>query len=94
MAKAIFHDTVIAESADVVTVEGNAYFPPSAIRWEYFSKTAHTTLCPWKGTASYYSVAAGGESAENIAWAYEEPREAAANIKGHVAFYPSVKIEP
>lgn len=75
------------------SVEGNTYFPPDALIRSVFSETDHTTFCGWKGTASYYSVTVGGETAENVAWTYKDPKPEAANIKEFVAFYPMVKIE-
>ncbi len=92
--RAVLNDTVIAESDDTVIVEGNHYFPAGSIRSELFSPTDRTTVCPWKGTASYYTVSAGGETFDNVAWYYPEPKDAAAEIKDHVAFYGQVTIEP
>lgn len=93
MAKAIFNGTVVAESADTVIVEGNHYFPLTSIKGEHFTPHDRTSMCPWKGTASYYTVSAGGESAEAAAWFYPEPKEKAENIRDHVAFYPAVTVE-
>ncbi len=90
--KAVFNGTVIAESDETVVVEGNHYFPPESVDTEFFSPTDKTTVCPWKGTASYYDVSVGGESAANAAWYYPEPKEKAAQIKDHVAFYPAVTV--
>ena len=93
MARAIFNGTVVAESEDVEIVEGNVYFPPQAIEMRHLHPTDHSTVCGWKGTASYYSVQAGGEIAENAAWTYHEPKPEAANIRDYVAFYPVVRVE-
>lgn len=93
MPKAIFNGTVIAESDSTEMVEGNHYFPPSAVKWEFFSETDHATTCPWKGQASYYTIDVDGESKANAAWTYKQPKDAAANIKDHVAFYGSVEIQ-
>lgn len=90
--KAVWNDTVLAESDDTVVVEGNHYFPPDAIRREYFRESDHHTTCPWKGEASYYTLIANGETNENAAWTYPEPKEAAAQIKDHVAFWRGVKV--
>lgn len=93
MARAIFNGTVVAESEDVEIVEGNVYFPPQALKMRHLHPTDHSTVCGWKGTASYYSVQAGGKTAENAAWTYHEPKPEAANIRDYVAFYPVVRVE-
>lgn len=93
MARAHINGTVIAESDTTVVVEGNHYFPAESIKREFFSETDHSTGCPWKGTASYYSVTIDGETLDNVAWYYPEPLDAAAEIKNHVAFYPAVTVE-
>lgn len=90
--KAIFNNVVIAESDSTVVVEGNHYFPPHSIKREYFTPSSLNTICPWKGTASYYSVAVNGQESKNAAWYYPTPKEAAKQIKDHVAFYPVVKV--
>ena len=90
--KAIWNGQVIAESDDTVVVEGNHYFPSSAVRDEFFSATEHTTYCPWKGTANYYSLTVGGETNENAAWCYAEPMEAANNIRDRIAFWNGVEV--
>ena len=91
--RAVLNDEVIAESDDTVVVEGNHYFPADSIKAELFSPTDHSTVCPWKGTASYYTVTVGDESFENVAWHYPTPKEAAAEIKDRVAFYSKVTVE-
>ena len=91
--KAIVNDQVIAESDQTEVVEGNHYFPPNAVKKEYLKETSTHTTCPWKGEASYYTVAIGGEELKDAAWYYPQPKDAAQNIKDHVAFYPNkVKI--
>lgn len=90
--KAVWNDTVLAESDDTVVVEGNHYFPPDSLRREHFQESSHHTTCPWKGEASYYSVVAGGETNENAAWTYPSPKEAASQIKDHVAFWRGVEV--
>jgi len=92
MATAVFNGQVIADSDATVVVEGNHYFPPDSIDSQFFAEHERTSVCPWKGTASYYTVSAGGESAEAAAWYYPEPKDKAASIKGHVAFYPAVTV--
>lgn len=93
MARAIWHGQVIAESDEFEVVEGNVYFPPGAIRQEFFASSDHQSVCPWKGTASYYHVVVDGERNENAAWYYPQPKDAASNIKDHVAFWKGVKVE-
>jgi uncharacterized protein (DUF427 family) len=91
--RAVWNDVVLAESEDVVEVEGNAYFPPSSVRTEHFTPSQTTTVCPWKGTASYYTVAAAGSTNENAAWYYPNPLPAAENIRDHVAFWRGITVE-
>lgn len=90
--KAIWHDEVIAESDDIVTVEGNAYFPAASVRQDLLRPSTHTSNCPWKGTAHYHSLAVGGATNENAAWFYPEPKAATAEIKGRVAFWKGVTV--
>ena len=91
--KAVFNGTVIAESDETVVVEGNHYFPPSSVNFDYFSApTDHSTHCPWKGDAGYRDVTVGDQTAANAAWFYDEPFEKATHIKDHVAFYPAVTV--
>ena len=93
MPKAIWNGAVLAESDRCEVVEGNQYFPPDAVKREYFKPSATHTTCPWKGVASYYDVVVNGETNRDAAWYYPEPKEAARNIKGHVAFWRGVKVE-
>lgn len=90
--KAIWNNTVLAESDDTVVVEGNHYFPPASMRSEHFRKTDHHSVCPWKGTASYYDVIVGDAVNANAAWYYPAPKEAASEIKDRVAFWRGVEI--
>lgn len=92
MTKATWNDTVLASSEDIVKVEGNAYFPADALQREYFRPSVHTTVCGWKGTAHYYDVVVGDAVNENAAWYYPEPKEAAAEIRGRVAFWKGVRV--
>jgi len=94
MPRAIWNDAVLAESDACIVVEGNQYFPPDAIRDEYFRPSETHTVCGWKGTASYYDVVVNGETNRDAAWYYPAPKPAAANIAGHVAFWRGVRIEP
>ncbi len=93
MPRAVFNGKVLAESDDYEIVEGNVYFPPSAINREYFKDSGHNTMCPWKGVASYYSISVDGADVSDVAWYYPDPKRAAKKIKDYVAFYPAVKIE-
>ncbi len=93
MTKAIWNGAVLAESDQTEMVEGNHYFPPQTINREYFKENSHNTICPWKGTASYYTIEVNGQKNENAAWYYPNPKDAASNIKDHVAFWRGVKIE-
>ena len=90
--KAIWNGKVIAESEDTVIIEGNHYFPKSAIKWEYLDDSQTNTVCPWKGTASYYTVNVDGKSNEDAAWYYPSPSELAKSIKDRVAFWKGVEI--
>jgi len=93
MAKATWEGAVLAESDDIVTVEGNRYFPADALHREYFHPSSHTTVCPWKGTASYYDIEVNGKKNPAAAWYYPEPFEAAQQIRGRVAFWRGVRVE-
>jgi uncharacterized protein (DUF427 family) len=93
MAKAMWEGAVLAESNATVEVEGNQYFPPDAIHKEYFKPSEAHTECPWKGTASYYDVEVNGKRNAGAAWFYPEPKAAAKQIKGYVAFWKGVKVE-
>jgi uncharacterized protein (DUF427 family) len=93
MAKAIWEGEVLAESDQCVEVEGNQYFPPDSVKTNLLKPSATHTVCPWKGTASYYDVEAGGKSNHDAAWFYPEPKPAAKQIKDYVAFWKGVKVE-
>ena len=94
MAKATWNGRVIAESKDTVMVEGNHYFPPESLAREYLRESTHTSVCGWKGTASYYDVVVDGQVNANAAWYYPEPKEAARQITGRVSFWKGVTVEP
>lgn len=93
MPRAIWNGAVIAETDKFELVEGNVYFPPATLRMEFFKPTGTHTVCPWKGTASYYAVVVDGQENKDAAWYYPEPKPAAANIKDHVAFWRGVTVE-
>jgi uncharacterized protein (DUF427 family) len=90
--KAIWKDTVIAQSDDTVVVEGNHYFPADSVAQEILQSSDTTSVCPWKGTASYYSVVVDGETNPDAAWYYPETKDAANNIQGRVAFWKGVQV--
>jgi len=91
--KAIWRDAVLADSDDTIVVEGNHYFPPDSVNKDYFKQSATHTTCPWKGVASYYDVVVDEDSNKDAAWYYPDPKEAARQIKGYVAFWRGVKVE-
>ncbi len=91
--KATWKGAVLAESDDTVVVEGNQYFPADSLNREHFRESETHTVCPWKGTASYYDVLVGGEVNADAAWYYPEPKEAAKEIKDRVAFWRGVRVE-
>lgn len=90
--RAIWHDTVLAESDDTVVVEGNHYFPADALRMEHFRPSDRHSTCPWKGEASYYDVVIGEAVNPGAAWTYPDPRPAAAQVAGRVAFWHGVEV--
>lgn len=93
MPKATWNGAVIAESEKTEMVEGNHYFPADTIKSEYFEESSASSVCPWKGVASYYDVVVDGEVNKGAAWYYPEPKDAAANIKDHVAFWKGVQVQ-
>ncbi|NYE61746.1 uncharacterized protein (DUF427 family) [Duganella sp. 1224] len=95
MPTASWNGVVIAQANDdeVEIVENNVYFPPSSVKREYLQPSSHTSRCPWKGLASYYSLNVNGKVNENAAWYYPEPSEKAAQIKDHVAFWRGVEVQ-
>lgn len=93
MPKAIWNGVVLAESEQTEAVEGNHYFPPESLHRQYFRECGAETVCGWKGTASYYDIVVGEKVNNQTAWYYAEPKPAAANIKGHIAFWKGVEVE-
>jgi uncharacterized protein (DUF427 family) len=93
MKRAIWNGAVIAESNRCVVVESNQYFPADAVRREFLRDSTTHSVCPWKGTASYYDVVVNGETNRDAAWYYPEPKAAADNIKGYIAFWKGIKVE-
>ncbi len=92
MKRASWNGVVIAESDDIVVVEGNAYFPEAALKKEYFKGSGTHTSCAWKGTASYFSVVVNGQTNADAAWYYPRPSDAAKQIAGRVAFWKGVVV--
>jgi uncharacterized protein (DUF427 family) len=92
MAKAIWEGAIIAESDTTVKVEGNRYFPPGAVNTELLLPSEKTTICGWKGEASYYNVVVDGKTNRDAGWYYPAPKNAASEIKDHVAFWRGVEI--
>ncbi len=93
MPKAIWNGAVLAASDRCELVEGNVYFPPEALKLEYFQPSSTHTTCGWKGVASYYDVVVDGKTNKDAAWYYPTPKEAAKNIAGYVAFWRGVQVE-
>jgi uncharacterized protein (DUF427 family) len=92
--QASWNGKVIAESDKTEVVDNNHYFPPESIKKEFFEPSQTHTTCGWKGVASYYSVAVDGAVNKDAAWYYPEPKDAAKQIKGYVAFWKGVKVSP
>ena len=92
MARATFNGVVIAESDQTVIVEGNHYFPREAVKEEYLLDSDHSTVCGWKGDASYHTIEVDGVRTENAAWYYAEPLDGAQQIRGRVAFWNGVEV--
>jgi uncharacterized protein (DUF427 family) len=92
--KAIWNGTVVAESDDTVVVEGNHYFPADSVDPSLLRESATTSICPWKGTASYWSLEVDGRTNRDAVWFYPEPKDAAQQIRGRVAFWKGVTVEP
>jgi len=90
--KAIWNDQVIAESDETVVVEGNHYFPLGSVNETFLKPSDKTTSCPWKGTANYYTLSAGGAENPDAVWYYANPKDAAKEIAGRVAFWKGVQV--
>ncbi|MCG8425352.1 MAG: DUF427 domain-containing protein [Proteobacteria bacterium] len=93
MPRATWNNKVLADCDNTVVVEGNHYFPADSLNKEYFKPSDHTSLCPWKGTASYYHIEVAGKTNENAAWYYPSPKSAASQITDHVAFWKGVEVK-
>lgn len=90
--KAIWNDQVLAESDNTIVIEGNHYFPPDSVKWEFFENSDTHTVCPWKGKASYHNVVVDGAINPDAAWYYPQPKEAAKSIKDFLAFWKGVEV--
>lgn len=90
--KAIWNNKVIAQSDDTVVVEGNHYFPVGSVNDAFLKSSDKTTFCPWKGTANYYTLNVDGTENTDAAWYYSEPKDAAKQIAGRVAFWRGVQV--
>jgi len=93
MPRALWNGKILAATDRFELVEGNVYFPPETIDKRYFKPSPTTTECSWKGTAHYYTVAVDGAENKDAAWYYPDPKAAAANIKGYIAFWRGVSVE-
>ena len=93
MTNAISTNVVLADSNETIIVEGNHYFPPDSVNWEFLSESNTQTTCFWKGRASYYHLQVNGSVNKDAAWYYPLPSEAAKQIKDYVAFWKGVQIE-
>lgn len=93
MIRATWNGAVVAQSDETVVVEGNHYFPTDAVDRRYLRESETHTRCPWKGTASYYTVVVEGKENRDAAWYYPDPSPSARTIAGRVAFWHGVRIE-
>ncbi len=93
MPKAIWNNKVLAESDQTILVEGNYYFPPESVNVDFLHSSATHTVCSWKGTASYYDVVVDGQLNKDAAWYYPEPKDAAQQIAGYIAFWRGVQVK-
>lgn len=92
MPKATWNGAVLAESIETIEIEGNQYFPPESVNRQYLEDSTMHSTCPWKGEASYYHVVVNSEKNPDAAWYYPSPKDAAAQIKNHVAFWKGIQI--
>jgi uncharacterized protein (DUF427 family) len=93
MPKAIWNGQVVAQSDATIKVEGNDYFPPDSVEPTFLKPSGSQTVCPWKGTASYYDVVVDDKVAPGAAWYYKNPKPAASEIKDYVAFWRGVTVK-
>lgn len=93
MKQAVWNGVILAESDHTIIVEGNHYFPPDSVKWEYFQDSATHTVCPWKGNASYHNIQVDGKVNKDGAWYYPAPSKLASKIQGHLAFWRGVEVK-
>ena len=91
--KAIWNGKILAESNKTLVIEGNHYFPPDTVNWEFFEGSETHTLCPWKGKASYHNLSVEGKQNKDAAWFYPEPKYAAEKLKNYIAFWKGVEVK-
>ena len=92
MTKAIWNGTILAESDKCEIVESNYYFPSKSVKMKFLRKSNTPYTCPWKGECQYFDVVVNGKTNKDAAWTYPEPKPAAKNIKGYVAFWNGVEV--
>lgn len=92
MVQARWNGAIIADSDATIVIEGNHYFPPGSVDWNLLEKTTETSVCPWKGTAHYFTVAVNGALNRNAAWTYSDPKPEAEAIRDYVAFWRGVDV--
>ncbi|MFC4456270.1 DUF427 domain-containing protein [Deinococcus sonorensis] len=92
--KATWNGQTIASSTQTVVVEGNHYFPRESVNPQYLRESTTHTTCPWKGEASYYTLEVDGQQNRDAAWYYPQPKQAASNITGYIAFWKGVEVQP
>ncbi len=92
MVEAVWNGRTIASSDETIVVEGNHYFPADAVDAKVLRSSATTSVCPWKGTAHYHSLFVDGQENRDAAWFYPEPKDAAAQIRGRIAFWKGVEV--
>jgi uncharacterized protein (DUF427 family) len=92
--KAVWNSAVIADSEDVVVLEGSNYFPPESVKTEYLEKSERTSVCPWKGEATYYHVIVDGVTVKDAAWSYSNPKPQVGDIRNRIAFLKGVELMP
>jgi uncharacterized protein (DUF427 family) len=93
MAKAVWNEETLAESATYKEVKGNVYLPPESVKWDFSQDDNKQYTCPWKGKAKYYDLVVKGQVNKNAAWNYPQPKPAAEFTKGYAAFGDGVKVE-
>jgi uncharacterized protein (DUF427 family) len=94
MARAVWNDTVVADSDDVVVVDGYTYFPKPAVDWSILESSDHRSVCPWKGQARYYTIRVAGDANVDAAWEYPDPKPAASMVRDRIGFWRGVRVEP